>query len=283
MAGVRLVRGPASYTGPRAVPTGWRGGAAYAGGMNSPTTPTSFTTFLHRIPVPLRAALAGLLIGAVVLAALLAATGKTLWPLAPRQAQAAPWVSVPADFAGEDASPDARRLAQWVAHTGDHRRLHFVILDKKNAKVFVFGPDAKLVGASPVLLGHAPGDDTVPGIGQRPIDDVKPHERTTPAGRFVAEPGRNALGEDVVWVDYDAAVSMHRVRATDPKERRLERLASATIDDNRISYGCINMPVAFYEGVVQPAFDKRYGIVYVLPETRPLDQVFAGVTSLPPT
>jgi len=231
--------------------------------------------FLLHLNPQVRAALAGLLIGAAVLAVVLAVTGKTLWPQRPAPMQPAPWQPVAADFAGEQASADAQRVAQWVAHTGDHQRLHFVILDKKNAKVFVFGPDAKLRGASPVLLGYAPGDDTVPGIGRRPIDQVQPHERTTPAGRFVAEPGRNALGEDVVWVDYDAAVSMHRVRATDPKERRLERLATATIEDNRISYGCVNVPVHFYEGVLKPAFDKRYGIVYVLPETKPLADVFA--------
>ena len=41
----------------------------------------------------------------------------------------------------------------------------------------------------------------------------------------LSEPGRNLQGEDIVWVDYDAAVSMHRVRANNPAERRLERLA----------------------------------------------------------
>ena len=233
------------------------------------------TLLTPRLKSAVTAVLAGVLIGAAALAALLAVTGKSLWLAPPALTQPAPWQPVAADFAGEEASDDARRVAQWIARTGDHQRLHFVILDKKNAKVFVFGPDARLRGASPVLLGYASGDDNVPGIGQRPIDQVKPHERTTPAGRFVAEPGRNALGEDVVWVDYDAAVSMHRVRATDPKERRLERLATATTEDNRISYGCVNVPVPFYEGVLKPAFDKRYGIVYVLPETKPLSDVFA--------
>ena len=41
-----------------------------------------------------------------------------------------------------------------------------------------------------------------------------PEERTTPAGRFVAERGQNLRGEDVVWIDYDAAVLMHRVITT---------------------------------------------------------------------
>jgi hypothetical protein len=120
----------------------------------------------------------------------------------------------------------------------------------------------------------------VDGIGGRPIAQVQPQERTTPAGRFVAEPGRNATGEDVVWVDYDAAVSMHRVRTTEPKERRLERLASPTTEDNRISYGCINMPVAFFENVLKPAFNASYGVVYVLPEVKPLAEVFPAAHAL---
>jgi hypothetical protein len=185
-----------------------------------------------------------------------------------------------ADFGGEPASAEAREVANWVVTSGDNRKLFFVILDKLNTKVFVFEPSGKLRSATPVLIGAARGDDSVDGIGGRPIALVQPQERTTPAGRFVAEPGRNATGEDVVWVDYDAAVSMHRVRTTEPKERRLERLASSTTEDNRISYGCINMPVAFFENVLKPAFNASYGVVYVLPEVKPLAEVFPAAHAL---
>jgi hypothetical protein len=181
------------------------------------------------------------------------------------------------DWSGETASKDARRLAQWVVDSGDNGVQHFVILDKRNARVYVFDPSGKLTGVSPVLLGYAAGDDSAPGIGAKAVADVKPQERTTPAGRFVAARGRNTLQEDVVWVDYDAAVSMHRVRATNPKERRLERLASPTPSDNRISYGCINVPVSFFEGVLWPIFQAQPGVVYVLPELKPLTDVFPGV------
>lgn len=182
-----------------------------------------------------------------------------------------------ADFSGEPASFEATYLANWIADSGDNQSLSFVIIDKKNARVFVFGPQGKLLGATPVLLGAAPGDDSVLGIGKKAISDVKLKERTTPAGRFLGEPGRNSLGEDVIWVDYDAAVSMHRVRIVDPKERRLERLASPETDDNRISYGCVNVPVAFFENVLSPVFKARYGVVYVLPEVKSLHEVFANV------
>lgn len=179
-----------------------------------------------------------------------------------------------ADFGDASPSPEARHVADWVADSRDNANAEFIIVDKRDARVYVFDADARLRGSSPVLLGAALGDESVPGIGTRPIAEVRPDERTTPAGRFVAERGRNLNGEDVVWVDYDAAVSMHRVRATNPVERRLERLATPTVDDNRISYGCINVPVAFYEAYVSPTVAAQRAIVYVLPEVKPVQQVF---------
>jgi hypothetical protein len=184
-----------------------------------------------------------------------------------------------ADFAGHAASTDARLVADWVADSRDNQRMPFVILDKRDARVFVFDPGGRLIDSTPVLLGAAPGDDSVVGIGKRPISQVRPEERTTPAGRFVSAPGINASGEDVIWVDYDAAVSMHRVRPIDPKERRLERLASPDPTQRRISYGCINMPVAFFESVMKPVLGATRGVVYVLPETRDVHQVFAHIAS----
>lgn len=177
-------------------------------------------------------------------------------------------------FAAASASNDVRFIANWVLDSGDNRQMPFVIIDKKNARVFVFNPASKLMGSSPVLLGAAKGDDSVPGIGTRPLAQVLPEEKTTPAGRFVGEPGRNTSGEDIVWVDYDAAVSMHRVRTANPKERRLARLASPTTADNRISFGCVNMPPAFYEDILSPQFKARYGVVYVLPDVKRVEEVF---------
>jgi hypothetical protein len=145
-----------------------------------------------------------------------------------------------------------RTIADWIAATNDAADGPFVVVDKTYARLHVFDADARLVDSTPILLGGARGDDTVPGIGSRPIELVRPDERTTPAGRFVGQRGRNARGEDVVWVDYDSGVSMHRVLTTDPSERRLERLATPTHLDNRISWGCINVPVGFYEARLRP-------------------------------
>ena len=172
----------------------------------------------------------------------------------------------------------AAAFAQRAVAAGDNRHAPFAVIDKKNARLFIYDASGALKASSPVLLGLARGDASVPGIGERPIAQIQPHERTTPAGRFVSEPGRNTAGEDIVWVDYDAAISMHRVRATNKAERRLERLASPSVADNRISYGCINVPAAFYDTQVKPLLGTRRGLVYVLPETSPMPSHFAFLT-----
>jgi hypothetical protein len=163
-----------------------------------------------------------------------------------------------------------------VVDSGDNHGLPFVIVDKAHARVFVFGADGRLHSAAAALLGLAIGDDSVPGIGERAMAKIRPEERTTPTGRFVAALGRNANGKEILWVDYDAAISMHPVVTSKPAERRAQRLASPTTLDNRISYGCINVPPKFFDTVVRPAFTGTGGIVYVLPETRPARKVFAS-------
>ena len=179
-----------------------------------------------------------------------------------------------ANFGGEHKSDQTRHMADWVMDSGDNRGMPFAIIDKMDAKVFVFDAHGRLRGAAPALLGLARGDYAVPGIGNRKLSDIRPEERTTPAGRFVASLGYNFKGKDVLWVDRKNAVSLHRVITNNPKERRLERLASPTPLDRRISYGCINVPAKFFDNVVKPAFTGRSGIVYVLPETLSISEIF---------
>lgn len=180
------------------------------------------------------------------------------------------------NFEQETASEAARHVADWVVDANNNRGLPFAIVDKAQAKVFVFFADGRLRGAAPVLLGLAIGDDSVPGIGKRKLATILPEERTTPAGRFVVALDRNLHGKPLLWVDYDAAISLHPVITSNVEERRAERLASPSLLDKRISYGCINVPTDFFKHVVGPAFKGTNGIVYVLPETRAPQKVFAS-------
>ncbi|WP_235906764.1 hypothetical protein [Pseudomonas saliphila] len=179
-----------------------------------------------------------------------------------------------ADFKDEKVSEPARKAANWVVDSGDNQGMPFMIVDKAQAKVLMFDAKGQLSGAASALLGLAVGDDTVPGIGERRLSSMLPEERTTPAGRFVASLGRNLAGKDILWIDYDAAISLHRVVTGNVRERRAERLASPRIDDKRISYGCINVPPGFFDSVVIPAFTGTNGVVYTLPETRDNHAVF---------
>jgi len=175
---------------------------------------------------------------------------------------------IAAGFQDKSESPESQQLASWIIDSGDNGKMPFVIVDKKNAKVSVFDAGGRLRGAAPALLGLTHGDDIVPGIGTRRLSTIRSNERITPSGRFIAALGHTLNGQEVLWVDYDAGIAMHRVVTSNPKERRAQRLASPTAADKRISYGCINIPVKFYEDVVSPAFRETDGIVYVLPETR---------------
>ena len=193
---------------------------------------------------------------------------------APALAQVPAVTPSQADFTGVPASADARRMADWVVASRDNAGMPFVIIDKAAAKVFVFDPRGRLSGAAPALLGLARGDDIVPGIGQRKLADIGRRDRVTPAGRFVASLGHDLGEKDVLWVDYGSGVALHRVITTNPREHRLRRLASHSASERRISYGCINVPAAFYDAVIDPAFAATNGVVYILPETRPIEQVF---------
>lgn len=185
-----------------------------------------------------------------------------------------------ADFAGEAASAEARAVADWAAGSLDNGGLPYVIIDKVAARVFVFGADNRLRGATPALLGSGIGDDSANDIGQRRLAAISPAERTTPAGRFQASLGHD-FDQDILWVDYAISLSLHRVINGNPKDRRHARLASPTPEDNRISYGCINVPAIFYDTIVAPTFAGTVGIVYILPEIHSIAAVFPALGPLP--
>ena len=194
-------------------------------------------------------------------------------------------VSIAASAAAIDAgnggsgppASDPQDLVQWVLREADHRGRPFAIVDKKQARIQVFEPSGALVGASVVLIGLTNGDrDAVASMANRSVASLRPTERTTPAGRFHSEPGHNDKGEAIVWFDYDAALAIHRLRPAPAHERRPQRMASSDPAERRITYGCIVVPVAFYEDVIAPTLGRRRGVVYVLPEHGPMQALLGS-------
>ena len=175
----------------------------------------------------------------------------------------------------------AERLLAWVAASHDNGALPYIVIDKDAGAMWLFDAKGKAMGAAPVLTGVAPGDEATPGVGSKKLSEIGPAEKTTPAGRFLAKFGWAAGHKKVLWVDYATSVALHAVVTGNKRERRLERLESPTAEDNRITFGCINVPTAFYDKTVRPLFEKSGGVVYVLPDTRPLDDVFPLLRTLP--
>lgn len=175
------------------------------------------------------------------------------------------------------ASAATTRVTDWIAASHDNGTLPYMVIDKATAAVLVFDAKGKLLGASPVLIGVASGDESSPGVGSKDLSKIGPAERTTPAGRFVARYGQAAGGQTVLWVDWSTSVALHAVVTGNRRERRLERLLSPSPVDNRITFGCINVPTNFYNEKVRQLFRRTGGVVYVLPDTKPLETVFPGV------
>lgn len=158
-------------------------------------------------------------------------------------------------------------LARQVIASADHGGLPFAVVDKKAAVLTVFLGNGQLAGTTPVLLGADEGDRAMPGVGARAQrGQLLKGDRVTTAGRFVSEPGRNLGGESVVWIDYESALAIHRLRPGPSQQHRATRLASADPQARLVSAGCVVVPVAFYEAVVSPVLGRSRAVVYVMPE-----------------
>ena len=198
------------------------------------------------------------------------AMGAALCALALQAQASTPSGMVPP---ASEASGMVQQFAQDVVRSADAEGRTFGVIDKPSATLWIFDAQGRPVASSPVLVGQALGDVAPPDIGTRPLSKVKLHEKVTNAGRFVTEAGSNHKGEDIVWLDYNAALSMHRVRNV-PGESRTKRLQTPTVADNRISFGCVNIPASFYDRYIDPLFSRSRGVVYVLPETKPRASLF---------
>jgi hypothetical protein len=173
----------------------------------------------------------------------------------------------------QSASADVLDTVQWVAASKDNAGLPFVVVDKVNARVYAFTPFAQLKATAPVLLGGGRGD-VVLVSPDAPMSAIPEHKRITPAGRYPSRLVVDNHGKTVLLIDGPNLITMHIVVKGTPAQRRAERLASATSDDNRVSFGCINVPPAFFTTVLDPDFRPGLGIVYVLPEKTTPAQLF---------
>jgi hypothetical protein len=144
-----------------------------------------------------------------------------------------------------------RRLVRWALATHDHRGLPFIVIDKAQARLFAFDAEGRLQASTPVLLGAMKGDSAaVPA---------------TPAGRFIADPQRSGAARGLVWQGGLGELVLHEPDSNAAPGHSARRLASAVVDDKRISDGSLHVPPAFFQDFIRPLLG-RASVAYVLPE-----------------
>ena len=223
-------------------------------------------TAVHAAPKAVSAPANGAAAAQPATPAELAAPSATTQPAAPLD------LTLPSDVVAPVAPVDplqaapaqVKEVVNWINGSGDNTRLPFLVIDKPSARVFAFDPSGQYKGDAPVLLGMGTGDVML--APSAAMSQMPPHTRITPAGRFVSKLAIDKKGKELLVLNYKAAFSLHPVVKGQPWEHRAKRLGSETPEDNRISFGCINVPVPFYNDVIHAAFASTHGIVYILPE-----------------
>lgn len=209
-----------------------------------------------------------------------ATTTKSSRPKADAKPKGDPATDATVEQGVVSASGPVARVIEWVASSRDNRSHPYIVIDKMGARAFLFDAKGRPLSDAPVLIGIATGDEATPGVGKKSLAEIGPAEKTTPAGRFLAKFGRAAGNAQVLWVDYATSVALHTIPPGNPKEHRVDRMISPAIGDNRITFGCINVPKRFY-AKVRPLFAKKGGYVYVLPDTKTLEDVFPPIRMQP--
>jgi hypothetical protein len=183
-----------------------------------------------------------------------------------------------------DAAPRMSALAQSVyvqmANAAQKSGKGFIIADKPNGMIHLFNADGSLLAQDTALYGKDVGDSIA---GQKASLEGGP--KVTPAGQFELGimPSNDYAGgfgltlqgtnqpltspENLAKKRFNSTVAVHAAYLGDVNERRLDRLASKSAKDNRISYGCINTSHDLFINKIKPnakSFDG--GMIFVLPD-----------------
>ncbi|HCL7555079.1 TPA: hypothetical protein N2X54_002090 [Escherichia coli] len=163
-------------------------------------------------------------------------------------------------------SNTASAVRAWVQETKDNRGQKYIIADKVSGEMHIMDSRGNVLATMPALYGTQKGDAAVPG--QTPAGIFTLQQRYDVASSFGGDVQQFAEHSDgSIW-------AIHRVLTSNPKQMRQARLNSPTAEDNRISLGCINVPADMYNKYLKNGFK---GKLYVIPEQRPLGEVFRGI------
>lgn len=140
-----------------------------------------------------------------------------------------------------------------------------IIASKSDASLMVIIPRENIVYRTPALYGKLKSDAFDQGVydaNDKPLP-------ITPAGVFPSKKAYSTYLKSKITSFINGKnyiVAIHPVYNSNVSQYRMERLHSRTINDNRITNGCINVPGSFYTKYIEPLSDGTK--IIILPENR---------------
>lgn len=179
-----------------------------------------------------------------------------------------------ADFKGVEAPAAVRLVADWQARKGGAA---FIVVDKPGGLLYAFDASGSLLAKTPALTGKTVADVYTEAQKRLSLAQTTDKDKVTPAGEFASKGVNSGYGKSVEFSHFGTSrLLIHSVYLGTPSERRAERLSSPTGEDNRVSYGCINVPAEFVKDVLEPHFMGASRVV-VMPETMSVEEMFPDV------
>ena len=172
------------------------------------------------------------------------------------------------------ATPTETAVVQNIVGQNDNQGKQFIVADKQAGTLTMYTASGQQITSTPALFGKTAGDSV--------------SSKNTPSGRFEAKQANvrtEGYGGSAQVLTQNgqnlqlggSSYAIHRVYTKYASENRQGRLDTPTATDNRISLGCINVPVDFYDTYLNSDQDT---VVYVMPET---DAGRTGVFNVVPT
>ena len=172
------------------------------------------------------------------------------------------------------ATPTETAVVQNIVGQNDNQGKQFIVADKQAGTLTMYTASGQQITSTPALFGKTAGDSV--------------SSKNTPSGRFetkqanVRTEGYGGSAQVLTQNGQNlqlggSTYAIHRVYTKYASENRQGRLDTPTATDNRISLGCINVPVDFYDTYLNSDQDT---VVYVMPET---DAGRTGVFNVVPT
>lgn len=178
-------------------------------------------------------------------------------------------IALPVDVRTQ-MSPMAISVFTEMAATAQQTGKGFIIADKPNGMIHIFDKDGKVIAQDTALYGKDVGDVLASASA------LAGGKKITPAGKYALEAVKLRDGDtyaggytlDLVGTnDGTGTIAIHAAYLGNVNEKRLERLATPDVKDNRVSYGCINTSHKTFLNKIIPNISKLDGgMVFVLPD-----------------